>query len=467
MNKIMIACGLCLAALSGCGPENTSPGDNTTAMPGSYIFEVTEDASFSKNLPDLQSFVWGSYGDYWIMFSGRRNGFHGFNTSDTGSGNFPVKKANDQIFVYNTSTHTIDSVGIPGYGGDTANVFRSTNLPHTQRDNYLYACGGYGVANATDKFASVTYDYFMKIDMQKLVAAVQSHSADAVKNAIKWGKSDLVKNTGGELYLLDDNNFYLCVGHSFTGKYGDTTAVQVYQDKVNVFSVAETGNQLTLNSVATLTDNLPDSTTQFRRRDLVVAPAVQPNGTDIGIAIFGGVFTYTSGAPISNNGVNFTHPIYIANSSQYKIETAANQYANIYSAAFLCMYDSSSKRMMTTFFGGLGDKTNEIDSSANWTNKITTAERSYQNGTDVTFFNSDNPTLPGYIGAESVFIPKSGVPFYNTTFNILNYDLLQPVQDVGYIYGGIRSSDANGDSTSCSNVVYKVTFKRLVPVAAN
>lgn len=274
--------------------------------------------------------------------------------------------------------------------------------------------------------------------------------------------------------MMPDNNFYLCVGHNYTGKYQDNNATQVYLDSVNVFSVAETGNALTLTKVTQITDGLPDSTTQFHRRDLNVAPCVQADGS-IGISIYGGVFTYSSGSSPSNTGpsYNFTNPIYISpgKSPGYSIETSANQYSSIYSTAQFCMYDSMGNRMLTTMFGGIGDKTNQLDSNANWTKYITTAERNYTGGNAVTTFNTNDGEMPGYLGAESVFIPVNGLPIYNNNnYGIVNYCTLQDGQHIGYIYGGIEAIQSNGNSiglkygTSCSGKVYKVVFSRWIPV---
>lgn len=459
MKKTLFVSSVIALLFWSCGPDSdqgANPG-----LDDKFEFTVTVDSDFTNKLPKLQSFVFAAHNNNWMMFSGRTIGFHGFNGCDTCSGNFPASRANDSIYVYDVDAAKLYSMVIPGYGGDTANVFRCTNLEHTAQGDYLYACGGYGIANATDSFASKTYSYFMKINLPAIIAAVKNNDASGFKNSILWGKSDLVRATGGELYVLPDGNFYLTVGHIFTGTYLDTNSTQVYLNQVNVFSVANTGNQLAITKVDSITDGLNNTLTQFHRRDLVVAPAIQPNGTDIGISIYGGVFTYTSGPPSGNAGNPFSNPIYInyKNTPKFRLDTS-NQYSNIYSTAFLCMYDDSTKCMMTTFFGGLGDtKANFAD--ANWTNYITTAKRSYANSGDVTTYNQHINNLPGYFGAESVFIPASGLPYSNSDYKILDYSKLSGSQLVGYIYGGIHSSDAGGDNTWCSDVVYKVVLEKL------
>ncbi|MFI5142041.1 MAG: hypothetical protein ACHQII_06760, partial [Bacteroidia bacterium] len=475
--------GLALA-FAGCHNNKTTEGggsgaDTVKVAPApSFTLTVTEDASFT-NLKPLMSFVFGKLGNEWLMFSGRKNGFHGFGRTQ----NFPRKKANDSIYVYDAASKKLYGMPIPIYKGDTSFVFLSTNLQHTQQGMYLFACGGYGAKpGTTDTVASKTYSYFMRINLEEAIKAVKGYVSAAgsktaeriwlqnFKNAIKWGKSRYACATGGELFLLPDGNFYCAVGHKFTGTYDATTvkpATQIYVDSVNVFSVQEKNGALDITYIRSITDGLPDSTTQFRRRDLVVAPSIQANGTDVGLAIYGGVFTYTPGG-IQQNGIPFSHPIYIDyknTAAPYVLDTS-NQWTNIYSAAFMSMYDGASKNMMTTTFGGLGDtKTNFA--SANWTSVISTNMRSFASGGDtgVTTYVQNPNALPGYLGTEAVFIPASDVPMYNSNhYKIIDYSKVTNGQTIGYIYGGIHSDSPAPQSAStgtrASSVVYKVVINK-------
>jgi hypothetical protein len=446
---------------------STSDSKNTQVSTNEFNFTVEADPTFS-GLPGLQSFVFGSNETNWLMFAGRVNGFHGF-PNDTNS-NFPRTQANSTIFVYDVAAKKAYSMPIPNYGGDTGNVFLCSNLAHTQQDGVLYACGGYGVASSSDKNSKKTYSYFMRMDVNKAIAAVKTNSSSDFKNAIWWGKSDLVKSTGGELFLLPDSNFYLALGHNFEGRYNDNNAKQTYLNQINVFRLEGKGlgspNKLALLPVGTITDGLPNTTTQFHRRDLVVSPCVQSNGTDIGLSVYGGVFTYAPGPSPSNSGGNpFPHPIYInyLQKPAFRVDSFY-QYSNIYSTAFMTHYDPSSQRMMTTLFGGLGD-TKANFTSANWSTVISTNIRSYANNGDVTNSLQNIDTLPAYIGAEGVFIPSAGLPYYNKNYNIIDYSKLSNTQTVGYIYGGIVSnqccSDSSG-STKSSNIVYKVTLSKTL-----
>lgn len=187
MKHTLILMGLALAVLTSCGPSKDEAATETAAPP-SFTFSVVEqtDPSYSS-LPGLQSFVFGTHNDDWIMFAGRKNGFHGFDS--TYSANFPVKLANDSIFVFDSKSKQLYKMKSPSYGGDTANVFLCTNLAHTQKDNYLYACGGYGTSDKANPSAKKTYSYFMRVNLEQAIAAVKANKPDDFKKAINWGKA--------------------------------------------------------------------------------------------------------------------------------------------------------------------------------------------------------------------------------------------------------------------------------------
>lgn len=454
-----------LTSLLSCNntkPETETEAPVPTPAPLSFYFKVEPDNT-KKNFPAIQSFVFAEKNGYWLMFSGRTNGFHGFNSK---SSNFPKVYANDSIFVYKPSVDSLYKMAIPNYGGDTANVFLCTNLAHTEYQGTLYACGGYGIRDKDNKDAKKTYDYFMSMDLEKAISAVIHNDPNSFKQNITWGQSKMVCATGGELYRLPDGNFYMNLGHKFTGVYGGGSPSpnqQQYKDTVWIFALksitTKQGKGWQLENIGNINDGLPDSTTQFHRRDLVVAPSVLADGSSIGLAIYGGVFTQGNNFPFSN-------PIYInpATSPKYKLDPY-NQYLNIYSTSFMSHYDTETKTMMTTLFGGIGNAAasgfSGLDSNANWSNVIATNKRMYANGGDVTTQIQDTGLLPAYLGSESVFVPDANVPFYNKEYNIIDYAKLGKSQSVGYIFGGIISNQCCSDSTGStwpSTTLYKVSI---------
>jgi hypothetical protein len=459
MKKITtgILCLIASAALYSC---QSSPEEKPT--PASFTFTMEEDATGLKGAPALQSFVCGTTtGGQWLLFGGRTNGFHGFG----GQQDFPFKLANKFIYVYNPSSQSLDSVSVNWLPAALQEQYTSSNMAARQVDGYLYVCGGYGEINmGTADSNWVTHNIISRVDVQKMVDAVLKKDSNALAKSVVYDSSEVVRATGGELYKLDDNNFYLVVGHNFTGPYGGNHQ-QVYLDSVRIFSLTETPDSISVNSnVRYLSDNLPDSITQFRRRDLVVAPNVGKAGKDYGISIYGGVFT--------PDGNPFRYPIYITGGGNpgYKVDSAFTQLSNIYSAPNLQMYDERTDQVYTTIFGGLGDTALVNGDNASFTQLIVTLNKDNVANRTSAIYNPSG--TPGYVAAEGAFIHSSDAPIYKKNkLGIIDYNKVKKgKQLLGYIYGGIHSdapqwNNVPSDTTKlnityASHKVYKVWIEK-------
>ncbi len=405
-----------------------------------------------KKLPALQSFVFGQSGKYWVMIGGRTNGFHGFNAN---AYLFPFKKANKYVYVYNTATNQLDSMSTSFLVPALREQYTSTNMQHFQVGNYLYVSGGYGEFHAKLPDSSwVTYSTLSRINMSQLVNAVLTKNINQFAASVVYAKSKLTAATGGELFKLPDGKFYLALGHRYNGKYGTNNTRQVYLDSVHVFKLTETASSISItpNSMQYISDNKPDSTTQFRRRDLLVVPAIQKGGKEVGLTVYGGVFTYGQGVP-------FRNPIYLRGGTTptYQLDKSYTQTSNIYSTANVEMYDVQNDVMLTTAFGGIGeDLTTGPDA---FTKKILTISKN--NRTNITTEIVNSVTLPTYMGSEGVFIPAPNIPMYNANYNVINYSAIPAGKPtlVGYIYGGIVSNAPSWGATNPtipSNMVYEV-----------
>ena len=106
--------------------------------------------------------------------------------------------------------------------------------------------------------------------------------------------SALVQSAGGELVKLPNHDFYLFMGHVFTGSYtafegqgehNRKSISQSYLNEIRRLKIA-CGPQrgLTVRLVQTFKDNV-----EFHRRDLNLTKIISPQGT--GLAAYGGVFT--------------------------------------------------------------------------------------------------------------------------------------------------------------------------------
>ncbi|MCA6363110.1 MAG: hypothetical protein IM638_08725 [Bacteroidetes bacterium] len=448
--------------VQGC---SDNPGNNTQTGETTLSYTISQIDTF-PNLPALQSFVFGQTNDAWLFIGGRTNGFHGF--PNDGNDAFPRKKANKWIYAYTLSTHTLDSMSVDSLPAALKDQFSFTNIQHTQDGDSLYLCGGYGATYTSPNDSTfITDSTFSRVMVSQMVAAVKSHSGAQLRSSVVYAAQDnFVCATGGELFKIN-GRFYLTVGHRYQGAYNANTpppGLQEYLDAVHSFTITQTTTSISLNTASyqTITDGLPDSTTQFRRRDLVVAPGMQTNG-NLGISIYGGVFT-------SGNGTPFNHPIYVSVNGQtatYSVDTS-HQYSNNYSAANLALYSKSSNKMYTTIFGGIVE--NAADSNnASFTKKVITVSHNLTPNT--TTYTTESALMTAsdnkFYGAESVFIEAANAPMYNATYGIVDFDALpanQPVV-IGYVFGGIIAGAANNNgqsNSSASNKLFAVTVTRNV-----
>ena len=415
-----------------------------------------------KNLPALQSFVFGQSGNYWLLIGGRTNGFHGFSNYQ----NFPFKKANKFVYVYNTATNKLDSMATALLPTMLREQYTSSNMQHFQVGNYLYLSGGYGEFHAKLPDSTwTTYSTISRINISQIITAVLTKNITKFQTSVVYAKSKLTAATGGEMYKLPDGKFYLVLGHRFNGVYSaDTTGGktrQVYLDSVHVFKLTETPSSISItpSSRQYISDNLPDNITQFRRRDLLVVPAIKRGGKSVGLSVYGGVFTAGFGYP-------FRNPIYLTGGTtpSYQLDKSYTQTSNIYATANVEMYDAQNDIMLTTAFGGIGEDTSTTSGNGDaFTKKIMTISKN--NRTNITK-EILNPTgTPTYMGSESIFVVAPNLPMYNSTYGIINYNAIPSGKPtlVGYIYGGIVSNSpqwGSSNPTIPSNKVYEVYFTK-------
>ncbi|MEQ9262408.1 MAG: hypothetical protein RLP14_04515 [Owenweeksia sp.] len=449
-----------LVLISSC--KNSDPEkkeEDKLLAPTTFSYRIEMNNSMT-HLPALQSFVLGTSGDYWLLIGGRTNGFHGFGNQQ----NFPFKKANKHIYAYNTANNTLDSISINNLPPKLQEQYTSSNMQHFQLQNYLYICGGYGEINANTPDSNwVTYPTFSRVDVSAMINAVVNQDVNALANSVVYEENDFQRATGGELYKLGQK-FYLVLGHNFEGPYGGTST-QVYLDSVHVFTLTETDSSISIDpsSFQYISDNLNDSITQFRRRDLLVVPSVADDKSTVGLTVYGGVFT----SPVLHDSTKanqpFRNPIYLQNGTtpSYTLDQNFTQRSNIYSSAFVTLYDSTDNVMFTTSFGGMGDTA--VGAGDAFTKLILTIGRANPGNNTYTFYNANS--MPDYLGTEADFIPSSQTMF-NSEYGIVDFRSLPENTEVllGHIYGGIKSKGPSWDPvnnpTSPSNEVYNVYITR-------
>jgi hypothetical protein len=427
------------------------------------VFKAQSQKGFSlqpsrkfTNLPALQSFVFAKWGNYWLLMGGRTNGFHGFANDQ----NFPFKKANKFIYAYNTATNKLDSMAAANLPTMLREQYTSSNMQHLQVGNYLYVSGGYGEFHAKLPDSTwTTYSTLSRININSMINAIITKNTTQFMSSVVYTQDPLTASTGGEMYKLPDGKFYLVLGHRFNGPYNPKPpqiTTQQYLDSVHVFKLAETPTSISIinSSRQYISDNKPDSVTQFRRRDLLVVPAILKGGRDVGLTVYGGVFTYGPGTP-------FRNPIYLKGGStpSYQVDYSYTQTSNIYSTANTTMYDVQNDVMLTTAFGGIG--TNTTTDKDGFTKSIMTISKS--NKTNITKEIKNYKGTPTYMGSEGVFVAAQNIPKYKSQYDIINYTALPTGKKtlIGYIYGGIVSNSPSwgaSNPTAPSKMVYEVYF---------
>lgn len=426
-----------------------------------FTISLEKSTSLTK-LPALQSFVLGSSETHWLLIGGRTNGFHGF----SGEGEtFPFKLANKFIYAYDWSTNALDSISVDALPEVLREQYTSSNMQHFQEGKYLYINGGYGEVNANKPDSAWhTYATLSRVDVDLMISAITTNDEIAIQSAVVYDDSEFVRATGGELYRMPNKEFYQVLGQNFEGAYtpNGTGYTQTYLDSVHVFKVNETSTSIKVDkaSVRYISDNLVDAQTNFRRRDLVVVPAVVDGTGKINLAVYGGVFT-SPDTTYYPGFLPFRNPIYLDGSKRgYQIDSAYIQTSNIYAAPSVLMYSKADNTMHTTILGGMGVDTAKLPDQ--FTKKILKIKRDLKNSVTSESLNA-NP-MPDFLGAEANFIiaPSASDLLYNASYGVFNFDKIGTGKKVllGYFYGGIKSNAYNWNlktnPTGPINTVYEV-----------
>jgi hypothetical protein len=437
--------------------------DTTTEDVATDYTISLEKSSTMTNLPALQSFVVGKTDTHWLLIGGRTNGFHGFSGA---SESFPFKKANQFIYAYEWSTNTLDSVSVDLLPEALREQYTSSNMQHFQEGNYLYINGGYGEVNAgTADSAWHTYSTLSRVTVDEMVSSITTNDEIAISSAVVYDDSEFVRATGGELYRMPNKEFYLAVGQNFEGRYSasDTTVYkQSYLDSVHVFKINETGSSISVDqtSLRYISDNYVDPKTNFRRRDLVVVPAVVDTEGTINLTAYGGVFT-SPDTTYYPGFLPFRNPIYLDDSEKgYEIDSSYIQTSNIYAAPTVLMYSKSANTMHTAILGGMGIDTVSLPDQ--FTQGILKIKRALSSATTTESLNANS--MPDYLGAEADFMLAESAHdlLFDDAYGIYDFDKIPVGEKVllGYFYGGILSNAQNWNATTnptmSSNAVYEV-----------
>jgi hypothetical protein len=437
-----ITVGLALGCALAASPPAAAP----------FLVDATEDISNEfPGAPRLHSFAWAQWDGNWIFIGGRTGGYHGVGQGDV---DFPRARANQQIWVIQppasgaAKVYSFAVADLPRSLASVKDQWLSSNLLHFQDNETLYLAGGYGENSAGEL---VTYPVLSSVNLPALMDGV-IHGKDTFSKTIAWAESPLVQSAGGGLLKLDDGLFYLIGGHVFMGSYrgfeaadekGTPKASQKYLGEIRKLRLTKARQgRLDVRLVESFTDP------EFARRDLNVGLTIQTDGTSLGAAAYGGVFT--------QDQLSFAHPIFVTSGSGPKVDEKFEQKMSAYSCATVQFYDPDSGGMYTTFFGGIsrwrwndsksrfvaapvtGDKTSRTGylDGLPWINEITTLVR---NGSTIFEFVQEN-RLPGYLGTNAAFLAADGLMKVREDADIFDLRQFRGKRILaGYLFGGIRA----------------------------
>lgn len=406
-----------------------------------------------NNLPGLHSYVYAQHQGKWLIIGGRKDGLHARQPFNS----FPASQNNTDMYVVDVLNNQVWSASVNSLPTGIKEQLQSTNMNFYQDGDSLYIIGGYGFSTTANDH--ITYPYLTSVDVSGLMNAIQTNQP--ITPYFKQIEDNIFAVSGGHLKKLN-GQFYLVGGHRFDGRYnpmGNPTYTQDYTNQIRIFSIDNSGTQLSYNNYSAITDAV-----HLRRRDYNLSPQIFPNG-EHGLTIFSGVFQINENLP-------FLYPVDIT-ASGYEPITTFNQYLSNYHSPVLCMYDSADNNMHSIFFGGMSQyyyqNGNLIqDDLVPFVKTISRVTRD-SNG-NLTEYQMPNE-MPNLKGASAEFIPNLDLPHYSNKVFKAN-EIAQTRFMLGHIYGGLSSPSLNPfannqtNTTSADNTIYEVWLTAM-PLSVN
>lgn len=413
-------------------------------------FDITLEPVNIVGLGGLQSFAFGTYEGKWLIFGGRLDGLH----RRQPFASFDQAGHNTQIFVIDPVlkqrwTASISSLSIP-----LQEQLKSTNMQFYQVGDYLYLIGGYGYSATLGDHT--TFSKMTAVNVPETINSIINNTS-FVSNFRQISDAQF-QVTGGRLEKIN-NTFYLVGGQKFLGRYNPMGPdhgpgfVQEYTDQIRKFTLSDNGTTMSVNHLPSFTD-----TDNLHRRDYNVTPQIMPNGAE-GITAFSGVFQKTINLPFLNC-VNI-------DSIGYTVNNDFSQYYNHYHCANFPIYSALNNEMNTVFFGGIAQYYDNLGvlTQDNEVPFVKTIARVSRNASGVMAEYKLPVEMPALLGAGSEWIPNESLPRYAN--GVIKYDdLTNDTTLIGYIYGGISSTEANifftndGSQSNASSQIFKVLLTK-------
>lgn len=414
-----------------------------TIAQNTFQYEVVLNEVNIPNLPGFHSYAFAQSEGKILLIGGRLDGLHARQPFNS----FPNSQNNTSIYVIDITTQTFWSSPLNSLSTNLQEQLQATNMNFHQVEDTLFIIGGYAYSASNNDH--ITFPFLTSIQVSDLIDAVINGAS--ITPHFKQIEDNIFAVTGGHLGKLD-NEFLLVGGHRFDGRYnpmGNPTFTQTYTNKIQKFTLDNSGTQLSYDNYTSTTDAV-----HLHRRDYNLVPQIFSDGSE-GYLISSGVFQLNVDLP-------FLYPVEIHKNS-YNPITNFSQYLSNYHSAIAAMFDNENNEMHQLFFGGMSQHyydngTLVQDDAVPFVKTISLVTRK----SDDTFHEFVLPIeMPNLEGASAEFISNSNLETYSNEVIKLN-EILQDTFTLGHILGGINSSSLNPfdvnqtNTTSASSKIYEV-----------
>ncbi|NNE27504.1 MAG: T9SS type A sorting domain-containing protein [Saprospiraceae bacterium] len=397
-------------------------------------------------LPGAQSYAFGTVDGYWIIVGGRVDGLHQrqpFASFD------PVDNNRDIILIHPKKAQ-FWTTSLEVLPQSLQEQLQSTNMQFHQNGNFLFVTGGYGYSETEDEH--ITYPYISRINLPLLKESILAKSD--ISSAFIQKDCNSCAVAGGRMEMINDA-FYLVGGHYFYGRYNPHGPdhgpgfTQVYTGEARIIEIQNFEDDFNYSFNQAIHDEL-----HLRKRDYNLVPQIR-NGEELLVA-FSGVFQQHVDLP-------YLYPVEIYQDRAIPIESFA-QYLNHYHCANVPIYDRKNDLMNNLFFGGIAQFYFEEDIliQDNYVPFVKTVANVSYSESEGWIESKLALEMPDYFGAGSEFILADNVPVYGN--GVIKLMELDQKHELGYIYGGIKSSRPNifwinnGSQSEATPVIFKVVL---------
>ena len=418
----------------------------------SFPFSVEVVPVDVPDLPGIHSFAQGQHDGKWLILGGRLDGLHARQPCNA----LPAGSNNTFMIVVDIEQATVHTASVDELAPAVAEQLQSSNINFHQVGDVLYLAGGYAYSAAADDH--ITHPRLTAISVSGFVDAIlQGGSFEGLYDSVE---DDFFAVTGGHLNRVGEQ-LALVGGHRFDGRYNPMnhpTFTQEYTNAVRLFTASFTDGTLDVGAFDSWNDDV-----HLHRRDYNLLPFKANDGT-AGLTLFSGVFQL-------NDDLPFLYPVSITEDGHEPV-MEFNQYLSQYHSACAALYSAENSETHMLFFGGMSqfqyDDNDQLveDPLVPFVRTISRVVRH----SDGSFEEFRLPAeMNGLLGASAGFFHAEELPMDTETDLVLMDELANESITLGYIVGGINSSQTNPfsfnqtGSTEASSAVHKV---RLTPTSS-